>query len=296
VSAEALREIVGQLAASASALSAVGALLSEKATGQEITPALRVHLDQIAGLLGVRESLAALDARAARPILGELQVILHAATARLHPFRETGWKPHDPKLLQAAGDVSTGFPTLLRRFVPQLEGLPDRLDGDQGRFLDVGVGVGALAIEMVRLWPGLRVVGIDVWAPSLTLARQNVAAAGLQDRIELREQAVQDLPDCGAFDLAWIPGAFIPDAVMAAALLRVRRSLRPGGWLLFGSLAPRGETLAAALTKLRAAEWGSKPRSATEVAELLETSGFHQTRALITPAASAAAFAAGRAE
>jgi len=55
---------------------------------------------------------------------------------------------------------------------------------------------------MARKWPTLRVVGLDVWGPSLALARQNVAAAGLQDRVELREQSADELPDDRAFDLS----------------------------------------------------------------------------------------------
>jgi hypothetical protein len=55
-----------------------------------------------------------------------------------------------------------------------------------------------------------RVVNIEPWAPSLALARRNVKSDGLEARIELREHAVQDLPDAAAFDLGWIPSAFIP--------------------------------------------------------------------------------------
>jgi hypothetical protein len=39
-----------------------------------------------------------------------------------------------------------------------------------GAFLDVGTGVGGLAIEAARVWPALRVVGIDQWEPALALA------------------------------------------------------------------------------------------------------------------------------
>ena len=58
---------------------------------------------------------------------------------------------------------------------PKLDGLAARLEAPGAAFLDVGVGVGLLGVEMARLWPNLRIVGIDVWPPSLALARQNVA-------------------------------------------------------------------------------------------------------------------------
>ncbi len=69
----------------------------------------------------------------------------------------------------------------------------------------MGVGVAGLSIAMSRLWPTLRVVGVDPWAPSLVLAREKVRAAALTDRIELRHQAAEDLTDVDSYDLAWIP-------------------------------------------------------------------------------------------
>ena len=66
----------------------------------------------------------------------------------------------------------------------------------------------------------------------LALARQNVARAGLQDRIELRKLAVQELRDEQAFDFAWVPAVFIPPEDVPAALARVHASLRPGGFAM----------------------------------------------------------------
>jgi cyclopropane fatty-acyl-phospholipid synthase-like methyltransferase len=54
------------------------------------------------------------------------------------------------------------------------------------RFLDIGTGVGWLAIEAAKTWPGMRVVGLDIWEPSLQLAATNISAEGLTDRVTLR--------------------------------------------------------------------------------------------------------------
>jgi methylase of polypeptide subunit release factors len=88
------------------------------------------------------------------------------------------------------------------RIAPQFEDLAACLNGRDGRFLGVSVGVGRLSIAIARRWPSLTVVGIDTWAPSLALARNNVAVTGLQDRIELRGQAGEELSDEKAFDRA----------------------------------------------------------------------------------------------
>lgn len=63
------------------------------------------------------------------------------------------------------------------------------LNAEGASFLEVGVGVAAIAIEMARLWPSLRVVGIDGWAPALAVARENVRATDLASRIELPRAA-----------------------------------------------------------------------------------------------------------
>ena len=79
--------------------------------------------------------------------------------------------------------------------------------------------------------PNLRIVGIDVFKPSLRLARENVEKAGLLDRIELREQGAEALEDDEAFDLAWMPTVFMPERVIPEATERTHRALRPAaGW------------------------------------------------------------------
>ena len=65
-------------------------------------------------------------------------------------------------------------------------------------------------------WPALRCVGIDVWEPALRLARANLAGAGMEDRVELRTQAVEDLEESEIYSLAWLP-PFIPVSAMPSA-------------------------------------------------------------------------------
>jgi hypothetical protein len=50
-------------------------------------------------------------------------------------------------------------------------------------------------------------------AAPLAQARANVAAAQLADRIELRQQGVEQLQDSKAFDMAYVAQVFIPDGV-----------------------------------------------------------------------------------
>jgi methylase of polypeptide subunit release factors len=81
------------------------------------------------------------------------------------------------------------------RLFPALKGLPEALHAPTAHFLDVGTGVGHLAIAMCRQFPTLRVVGIDPFETALELARRNVVEADLEGRITLRSALVQDLTE-----------------------------------------------------------------------------------------------------
>lgn len=124
--------------------------------------------------------------------------------------------------LNVLGQTSAAFAPLFHRvIIPHLDGLTARLEAPTAAFLDIGVGVAALSIAMTRLWPTLRVVGIDPWEPALALARQNVATAGLSERIDLRQQAVEDLTDQAAFDLVWVSQPFVRTDPPTSTLHRV---------------------------------------------------------------------------
>jgi methylase of polypeptide subunit release factors len=81
-----------------------------------------------------------------------------------------------------------------------------------GALLDIGTGVGWLAIEAAQVWPALKVVAIDIWEPSLQLARATIATTGLQERVALRTQSIVDLDDKEAFTVVWYPAPARPAA------------------------------------------------------------------------------------
>jgi precorrin-6B methylase 2 len=205
------------------------------------------------------------------------------------------WSPTDPAVLQAAGDVSAGFPGVLEHVIaPQLERLPERLAAADGAFLDVGVGIAAMSIEMARRWPSLRVVGVDPWPASIEAARHNVRKAGLVTRIELRTQRAEDLADTERFDLAWVPGLFISADALPSVLDRVRQALRPGGWMLLALAAPTADPLVAALARLRTALWGGTQATASEAQTLLTRFGLVAVRALSASRSLGIAIVAGQ--
>ena len=178
----------------------------------------------------------------------------------------------DPVVLHAQGHAS-------QRIVQGIAALAKRLPDlhatlyQPGTFLDIGTGVGMLAIEAARTWPTLNVIGIDIWEPSLALARKNIAGSGIGERVKLRVQDAQQLDDRDTFAFAWLPGPFIPRDIVLRALGRIGSALRSGGWLVFGLFAAPQNPLAEALTRLRIVRGGGHPWSTDEAAQQLRKIG-----------------------
>jgi SAM-dependent methyltransferase len=293
---ETLQQVVARLSASANALAALGAAIDARSTGASLEPRLKARIDEVLAAVGANEALEGAHSDELRPLLGELRTFSLTNTKLLFTAsRGAGWTHREPELLEAAGDVSTAVPHMIKRVVaPELEGLADTLAKPDAAFLDVGVGVAAMSIEMARLWPSLRVVGIDLWAPAIEMARARVRGAALEQRIELRLQAAQDLPDRDVFDLAWIPSLFVPEAVLARVIEQVRAALRPGGWLLFPVVRPGTDRLLASLARMRVAMFGGFDTTPADAEALLRAHGFTSVRTLPNPPASLAVTIAAR--
>jgi len=208
------------------------------------------------------------------------------------PEEDAGWGAHDDETLLAQGRASAfGGVALATMFVPSFEGLEERFSVG-GDFLDVGVGTAALAAAFCEHRPMARVVGLDVLPRALELAGNTIRSAGLEERIELRLQAVQELDDVERYDLAWLPAPFIPASVFEEALRRLHRALRPGGWLTVGAGRFDGEPLAVAVTKWKTLRAGGTPLPAVEAMTMLPAAGFVDAVQLPTPVGAPALFAA----
>ena len=99
--------------------------------------------------------------------------------------------------------------------------------------LDLGCGGGDVCVELSRLvGPAGRVLGVDMDAETIAIARRETAAQALAN-ISFEVAAIDAWHSREAFDLAY--GRFIlthlPDP--AAALSRCRALLRPGGQAVF---------------------------------------------------------------
>jgi SAM-dependent methyltransferase len=283
MSIESLRGLVADLAASASALAILGAELQSRASGKPIHPSLRPHIDAILQDIGANAALEGVSPEELRPLATEIRHFWLLDSEFLsNPARTPGWSHTEHDVLSTGGELTEGFADVLPRIAPMLDDLAARLGGPDARFLDIGTGVGRLSIAIARRYPTMRVVAIDTWAPSLALARANVMAAGLQERIELREQSGEEILDERAFDLAWIPAPFFPPQTLWRTVERAHRAMKPGGWVLFATAKP-GTDLRAAIMRFRVASWGGQLTSQEEVEKRLADAGFTDVRVLPGP-------------
>ena len=273
--------LIAELATSTEAFCALSAALAVLCGDDDSTPELDPALAGVVSTLGLDEVLSELD----RAELVELHAAVKARLEQayqwtVHPTTTSASRAVGRSTLSAYELASEALAAQLHaRVVPQLSGLRQRLDGPRAMLLIAGGGAGGLAIALCETWPRLSGVGIDSDASAIARARRRVEQAGLSSRIELRVQDVGELRDRDAFDLAWLPVAFVGADVLPGALRRVRHATRSGGWVIASVFAGR-DARAVALARLRVVRAGGTFISPAETRSLLRATGWTGIRSL----------------
>ena len=251
------------------ALAAIGAELSLKTSDSRTDPDIERALGAVSAAAGLDLDTLAPPQQAM--VLNLIRLFFAQADDLLRePDRSPGWTYTEPLVLEGMGRGSTMVPPLIAT-VPELETVTS--------LLDVGVGVGWLAVSATKVWPNASVVGIDVWEPALERARANVHDAGLDARITLRNQDVTALDDVDAYDCVWVPTFFIPEKVLITALPKFARALRTGGWIVLGRFEPPPNPLAKATSALETTRNGGTILDVEHATDLLRDAGFTSIRA-----------------
>ena len=208
------------------------------------------------------------------PIVGMTRALL-AQSADLvdDPERAGGWTPDDDALLQGIGRQSAPIAGIVAAASGHLDGLAEALAAPDAALLDVGTGTGWLAMAFAQAFPAAHVVGIDIYERSLALARQNVAAAGLTDRVELRSEDATRLAAGDTYDAIWLPMPFLPRTIVPAVVEAAAAALRPGGWLLPGTFAGPPDPLSRLLVDLRTVRAGGHPWDGADLVGELASHG-----------------------
>jgi SAM-dependent methyltransferase len=271
VSFDKLMATAGRWIVAADALAALGAELRLLQLGTETSPDVRAALTAVSAAAGL-EDLNALPEPQRDAVIGLIRMTLHHAIELVEdPSRAPGWTYTDPAILQGWGRGSMVVPGALKA-APELMNVRS--------FLDIGTGVGLLAVAAARVWPDAKIVGIDIWPPSLKLAETSVREAGLQDRITIRTQDVAALEDVELYDCVWFPTFFFNRTQFEAAMPRAFRALQPGGWLVLGRFVAGADPLAAATSELRLVRGGGGAYDVHELLSAVEQVGWANARVL----------------
>lgn len=262
------------LIAAAQTMGVLGAELRLRQMGKEGHPRIRESLRRVLDTLepGLLDGLEPGEIAA---IIGQLTYGLQDSLDLIRePERAPGWAYTDPAILQERGRGSRAVVRNIANLARQRPALAAALS--DAKFLDIGTGVGWLAIEAAKTWSGMQIIGLDIWEPSLELARTNIVAEGLQDRIALRRQSITEIDDEAAFDVIWMPSPFLAREVVISALPRIARALTSAGFLLFGVFPSRPNPLGQALSELLTVRSGGHPWLFDEVRNQLVAAGFRE--------------------
>ena len=221
-------------------------------------------------------------------IASQAAAALHQASA-LAGGRGFEWGTQSDEALLAQGRVSAQRAVSVAQvMLPMMGDLAGRLAAPGARLLDVGTGVGALAVAFAQVFPQVHVLGIDILDRALDLARQAIAASDVGARVTVRKQDVADFADDAGFDLAWLPAPFFAEPALDAGLLRVVAALRPGGWLIVGHGKFGGTRAEDALARLKTLAYGGTPIDDAAACQLLHKSGLASVRTVPTLAGAPA--------
>jgi predicted O-methyltransferase YrrM len=165
--------------------------------------------------------------------------------ARLEDYMESLLPPRDSVLERIERELEQDNVPAIGPMVGQLLCLLLRIRG-AGDVLELGTAVGYSAIWLARGCSG-RVVTLETDAARAARARANLAAAGLSDRVEVREEdalryleTVSQRVDCVFNDLLnSFPDARTVERCFELSLVR----LNPGGLLLADNALGRGEVV-----------------------------------------------------
>ena len=123
-------------------------------------------------------------------------------------------------------------PAQFQSFVDhQISGLELKDPAEKFHFLEVGVGVGAFARQILRKYPNSTGVGLDLEPRAISIAAQILP----HDRVKLHVGDMLEIPaEAHSFDYVLVPGSLcylhsLDD--VRAALTEFSRVLKPGGGL-----------------------------------------------------------------
>jgi len=273
---------VEQLSLAVRKLSMIGAALKIHKNPDVDSRIRNLVVDSFKSALG--KDVEALDEREASTFIRMIHMSFAEAGELLHdPARPAEWQVIDPELLQTQGQSSR---FAFQRILALSADRPLLQKTFQGRFLDVGTGVAGIALEAAKCCPSLLVDGIDVWEPSLSLARKNVEESPYADRITIKNLDVKELAEDPVYTLVWLPTMFMKRSIVEAALDRIAAASQKDAYLVAARYTAPADPEAAAFAALRTLRSGGEPIAQSEMEDMLSARGFVDIESDVSPLAT----------
>jgi tRNA (cmo5U34)-methyltransferase len=154
-------------------------------------------------------------------------------------------RPREPGDFVFDAEVASVFDDMLARSIPfyaeqqaMVRSLARASWQPGAAVYDLGCSRGTALIELAQALPGCeRLVGYDSSEPMLALARETVAARGLERRVEVRfadlslDARTLPLDGAGIVTACWTL-QFVPPRLRPALVSHIREALAPGGALI----------------------------------------------------------------
>ena len=161
--------------------------------------------------------------------------LLGQAPAVARAFREGGgvhFHDFDDEWIEAMDLMNSGAyaQRLGSYWMGQVPDIAERLAAG-GRAIDIGCGVGRVAMALAEAFPASEVTGVDPDAGSIARARASAAASGA-DRVRFVEGTIADVPDEAVHDFAALFDCLHDLTEPEGTLAQIRRRLKPDGALM----------------------------------------------------------------
>ena len=132
----------------------------------------------------------------------------------------------------------------------------------RGEVLDVGTGTGLIPLELCRVEPSARVLGVDLADSMLRHAREHARSAGLESRIRFEKVDAKGLPFADGAFMAVMSNSIVHHIPRpATAFAEMARVLAPGGRVFVRDLLrPADEATWQGLVETYAGEASPKQR------------------------------------
>jgi hypothetical protein len=252
-------------------MAAINTVLQMRQGKIDVHPDVAARLEALVGVL-LPGGPDGLDAGQSAAAVESITLMLEETRDLLeNAGRPPAWSISNPAMLRAQGQASR---IVARRIISLAADRPVFAENLKGRFLDVGTGIAAIPMALAPHFPALQMVGIDIWQPSLALARADLAASPYAEQITIRAQNVLQLDEIAAYTVAWLPTPFMRHDVVRGALDRLAAALVPGGHIIIGMYGSAPSPVAAAIAALRLTRGGGEAWEGSALEAELSARGF----------------------